>query len=110
VIPFRITPYTNLAVPLKLMDYLGFGKPIVATACEETARILEPAGAGLVVPDRPEALAAAIVSVLRDESLAAELSRHARALAEQPEMGWDARAETVLGTILPRPRGSARPA
>jgi len=103
VIPRPITPYTNLAVPLKLMDYLAFGKPIVATACDETARILEPAGAGLLVADRPDALATAVVAILRDDDLAAGLAIRARALADDPEMGWGARADTVLAALLPAP-------
>jgi glycosyltransferase involved in cell wall biosynthesis len=106
VIPFRITPYTDLAVPLKLMDYLAFGKPIVATACAETAAIVGPAHAALVVPDDPPALAAAITRVIRDHALAGRLATNARALAEAPASTWGARADTVLETLLgPRPVG-----
>jgi glycosyltransferase involved in cell wall biosynthesis len=101
VIPFRITPYTNLAVPLKLFDYLSLGKPIVATATTEVVRILGPTDAGLLVADDPAALAAAIARVLVDGDLAAGLAARARALADDPAMSWAARAETVLATLLP---------
>jgi glycosyltransferase involved in cell wall biosynthesis len=101
VIPFRIGPYTNLAVPLKLFDYLGYGKPIVATECTETARILAPTEAGILVTDTSAALADAIVRVLTDDDLANRLAHRARALAQAPGMSWDARAQTVLTSLLP---------
>jgi glycosyltransferase involved in cell wall biosynthesis len=101
VIPRPVTAYTNLAVPLKLFDYLGFGKPIVATATTEVARILAPTDAGILVPEEPGALADAIVRVLADDDLAAGLAARARVLADDPRMSWAARAETVLEALLP---------
>jgi len=101
VIPRLITDYTNLAVPLKLFDYLGFGVPIVATRTTEVARILGPTDAGILVADEPAALAEAISRVLVDDDLAAGLAARARALSEDPAMGWAARADTVLATLLP---------
>jgi glycosyltransferase involved in cell wall biosynthesis len=101
VIPRPITPYTDLAVPLKLFDYLAVGLPIVATQCEETRRLLEPGGAGVLVGDAPDALAEALVAVLTDDDLASGLAARARALAERPDMSWDARAGTILETLLP---------
>ncbi|HYN68593.1 MAG TPA: glycosyltransferase family 4 protein [Candidatus Eisenbacteria bacterium] len=99
VIPRPITPYTNLAVPLKLFDFLAFGKPVVATACSETERILGPTDAGLLVRDAPAPLADAIVRVLTDDALALRLASGARRLAEDPTMSWSARADTVVAGL-----------
>ena len=105
VIPRPITAYADLAVPIKLMDYLSYGKPIVATAARETRSILEPAGAGLLAADSPTALAEAIVRVLLDADLAADLAAAARRLAVAPGSTWQARAATIVATLLPdRPR------
>ena len=46
VLPLPINDYTNLAVAVRLLEYLGFGKPIVATDTTETRAILAAAGAG----------------------------------------------------------------
>ncbi|MEZ0240909.1 MAG: glycosyltransferase [Chloroflexota bacterium] len=100
VIPRRITPYTDLAVPLKLMDFLGFGKPIVATDCAETAALVGPGDAAILVRDDPRELAAAIVRVIADDALATRLAANARALAEAPATTWGARADTVLETLF----------
>jgi len=100
VIPRPITAYTNLAVPLKLWDYLSMGKPVVATNATETAGIVAASGGGIVTPGTPEGLAAGLLEVLSDESLAAAMAARARAFACSPDATWDARAATVLGAML----------
>jgi len=100
-IPRRINPYTDLAVPVKLMDYLSYGKPIVATECKATAAILEPAGAAVLVRDVPDDLANGILDVLTRPEKARALAERARALAIDPAQTWQARARTIISTLLP---------
>jgi glycosyltransferase involved in cell wall biosynthesis len=99
VIPRPITEYTNMVVPVKLWDYLSFGKPIVATGTRETEAVLRATGAAIVTGDSPEALAEGMLVLLQDKARAEELARHARAFAESPVATWDARASTVLATL-----------
>lgn len=99
VIPRPITEYTDFVVPIKLWDYLSYGKPIVATAARETASILERSGAGLTTPATPEDLAAGIVRMLVDDALAARSAAAARAFALSADNTWDARARTVLASL-----------
>jgi glycosyltransferase involved in cell wall biosynthesis len=96
VIPRPVNRYTDLARPIKLADYLSFGKPIVATATAETAAYLVPAGAALLVADDPPAIAAGLLAVLRDQSVADRLARAARDLAIAPGSSWDDRAARIL--------------
>jgi glycosyltransferase involved in cell wall biosynthesis len=100
VIPLPVNPYTNMAVPVKLMDYLSLGKPIVATCSDETRRLLEPTEVGVVVDDVPRALAAGLLRVLTEPGLAEILAARARALAVVPDLTWDARARTVTQALL----------
>jgi glycosyltransferase involved in cell wall biosynthesis len=95
-IPLPINRYTNLAWPLKLSDYLAFGKPIVATATTETAAALEGSGAGIVVGDRPAEMADGLLRVLRDRELASRLAAASRALALAPDRTWDHRAGVIV--------------
>jgi len=99
VIPRPITEYTNFVIPIKLWDYLSYGKPVVATAATETARILESSGAGLVTPDSAAGIAEGLVKLLLDESLARRLAANARVFACAPGSTWDARAATVLESL-----------
>ena len=99
VIPRPITEYTNFVIPIKLWDYLSYGKPVVATAATETARVLEESGAGLATPDTAEGIAAGLLKPLLDENLARRLAANARAFACAPGSTWDARAATVIETL-----------
>jgi glycosyltransferase involved in cell wall biosynthesis len=96
VIPRPINRYTDLARPIKLADYLSLGKPVVATAAAETVAYLQPAEAALLVGDDPAAIAAGLVTVLRDRELAGALGRAARRLATAPGSTWDDRAALVV--------------
>ncbi len=100
VIPRPITGYTNLAMPLKLWDYLSMGKPVVATEATETARIIATSGGGIVTPDTPAGLAAGLLSLLQDQELATQMAGRARAFACSPGSTWDARAATILEAML----------
>jgi glycosyltransferase involved in cell wall biosynthesis len=50
-------------VPIKVMEYLGYGRPLIVTDVEETTRIVREARAGVVVPDTAEGLAEGISAV-----------------------------------------------
>ena len=99
VLPLPINRYSNLAVAVRLMDFLGFGKPIVATDTIETRAILEASGAGIETTDTPEGLAGGILALLDDEERARLCSTNARAYSCSPTSTWDARASTVLQTL-----------
>lgn len=109
VIPRPITPYTDLAMPVKLMDYLGFGKPVVATAAVETAAFLGRWDCGVVVGDRPDELAEGIRRVLQEPGLAERLAVRARAVAGDPALTWDGRAEQLLASLVGEEETWSRP-
>ncbi|HEX7611478.1 MAG TPA: glycosyltransferase [Candidatus Limnocylindrales bacterium] len=96
VLPLPINRYTNLAVAVRLLDLLGFGKPIVATDTSPTRAIIEASGAGTVTPDTAAGLAHGILAILEDANLAGRLAENARRYACSSESTWDARASTVL--------------
>ncbi len=100
VIPRPITEYTDLAVPVKLWDYMSLGKPIVATATTETRAILTASGAGLVTGDSSSEIAGGLVTLLEDSDLARALGLRGRSFAVLNSSTWDARAQTVLSALL----------
>ena len=101
VIPRPINRYSDLARPVKLVDYLSFGKPVIATATAETTALLAPTGAGLLVDAEPAAIAAGLLRVLRDDELAAGLASAARALATAPGSTWQDRAALIVARLVP---------
>lgn len=100
VIPRPANAYTDLAMPVKLREYLALGKPVVATAARETAKVIEASGAGLAVADSPGAIAAGLLRLIEEPGLAESMGRHARSFALGPGETWDARAATVVSTLV----------
>jgi glycosyltransferase involved in cell wall biosynthesis len=95
ITPRRRTPYNDLAVPIKVMEYLGYGRPLIVTDTTETAAIVEAAGCGVIVADTPQGLAAGIATVAGASP--EQLARWGQA-ARQAAIAnsWDARAARVL--------------
>lgn len=70
--------------PNKLFDSLAAGKPIVINTGGWLRETVERSGCGrFVAPDRPEALADALVELSRNPELCDEMGRNARSLAER---------------------------
>lgn len=64
LVSLKDTPIFALTVPAKLQSYMACGKPVIASLAGEAARVVEEAGAGLVVPPTsPEKLALAILEM-----------------------------------------------
>ena len=99
VTPRRRSPYNDLGVPIKVMEYLSYGRPLLVTDCTETAHIVEASGAGLVVPDTVEGLVNGIERLFTlppaELDTFGQAARHAAQAAS-----WDARARTVLDVLL----------
>ncbi len=93
--PRHCSPYNELAVPIKVMEYLSYGRPLLVTDCLEQTKIVRGAGAGVVVADTTEGLAGGI----RELATAApeRLDRYAEAaLRAAVEHSWHARAQRVV--------------
>lgn len=67
------------AMPLALLEGMAAGKPIVATRVGAVQEMIEATGAGIAVPvGDPDAVAAALLRIARDQHLADELGSAAR--------------------------------
>ena len=62
-IPRRRSEYNDFSVPVKLVDYLSSGLPIVATACSAQKRLIEADGYGVICDDNPSSMAEAIAKM-----------------------------------------------
>lgn len=71
-----VLPSEAEAMPNALLEAMASGLPVIATGVGGSLEVIEDGINGLLVPPRnPEALAAAILRVLRDPSFAARLAR-----------------------------------
>lgn len=84
-----VLPYREIDQSGVLYTALAFGKPLVLTSVGGFTEVAETHGAGrLVPPGDPDALAAALDDLLRDEGERSRLADAARAAAAGP-YSWD---------------------
>ena len=96
--PRRCSPYNEIAVPIKVMEYLSYGRPLIVTDCLEQAAIVRDADAGLVVDDSVDGLADGIRAVL--EAPASQLERWSdNAVAAARANAWSERARRIVAII-----------
>ena len=92
------TPYNDLAVPIKVMEYLSYGRPLLVTDATEQARIVRDADAGLVTNDTVEDFAEGIRRLLIAGP--AQLDRWSANAAEAARRAsWDARAARIVALL-----------
>jgi glycosyltransferase involved in cell wall biosynthesis len=94
VVPVRKGAYNDLAMPVKLFEYLSYGLPIVTTNCTEMADFVRRNRTGIVVQDNPLSLAEGVLRIVRDQDLYRELKSNAKRTLENGNL-WTDRAEQV---------------
>jgi glycosyltransferase involved in cell wall biosynthesis len=97
--PRRRSPYNDIAVPIKVMEYLAYGRPLLVTDCLEQAAIVRNADAGIVVDDE----VGAIADGLRRLATAApeELDRwSANASAAARAASWEDRGRQIMSLLM----------
>lgn len=95
VVPRPRNDYNDLALPIKLFDYLSYGRPLLVTDCTEAAAVVRDAAAGIVSADAPDALAAAIRELVgASPEQRAVWGRNAAEAARRN--AWSLRAERIL--------------
>ncbi|KYD34931.1 hypothetical protein B4114_2695 [Geobacillus stearothermophilus] len=95
-IPRRRSEYNDFSVPVKLVDYLSSGLPIVATACSAQKRLIEADGYGVICDDNPSSMAEAIAKM-------ADMLEECRLRIARTFMAkhsWEARVEKVKETLV----------
>lgn len=85
--------YRDFAAPMKLYEYLGRGKPVIATAGTLAAEFVEAEGTGWAVPYDAAALTALLDRLAEHPEEVAEKAERARRVRE--EHTWEARARQV---------------
>ncbi len=102
VVPHPANDYLDSAVPIKLLDSMAAGRPVVVTPRRETRLIVERADAGRVAAgDGADDLAAAILPLLEDAELAARLGANGRLAAER-DFDWRVLGQRVADAVLER--------
>jgi len=99
VIPHPDHIYYHTTLPVKLFDFLACGRPVIATNCRETAKILRSYACGLVADFTAKDLAAKLIQLLLNRKLASHMGANGRKAVEEV-YNWDNMAKKMIGVIL----------
>ncbi len=108
---FRPTPLRVHAAPLKLLEYLAAGLPVLAVPGSEVGDMVQGAGAGLLVAADPAAVREALLAMQADAAGHAAMSAEAMKLAAAHD--WRdimVREAALLAGLRRTGSGTARPA
>ena len=94
VIPLLKDIYNDLAMPVKLFEYLSYGLPTVTTNCTEMANFVSRNQVGLIAEHNALSLADRILQLVEDKALYDQLRRNARQTLENGNL-WTDRARFV---------------
>jgi colanic acid biosynthesis glycosyl transferase WcaI len=78
VAPLKKLENLEYAAPTKAYEYMACGIPFVGCGSGEIAHLAEKSGAGIIAENTPEAIAAALISLLEDPERREEMGRRGR--------------------------------
>jgi len=91
VLPFPDNEWWSVSSPIKLMEYLALGIPVVASDIPANRQVLEMTGSGILCrPDDPIDLASCLRRIYEGGAPAAPISRL------EETISWDRQAECLL--------------
>ena len=91
------TDYWRLAVPVKLFEYIGAGKPILATKNTLTGRKVEEESLGWAIDNTSDALVELLTRLQNDPGEVERMRQ--KVLARREEHSWENRARQVAATL-----------
>lgn len=89
--------YRDFAVPFKLFEYLGRGKPVIASSGTMAGDIVERSGAGWTIPYSTESLEQLLGQLMTDLDLIPKASSNAQKVGV--ENSWENRAREVAAIL-----------
>ena len=101
-IPRPKNRYNDVALPIKLFEYLSYGRPLLVTECTEQAAVVGDADAGIVTRDDPKAIADGLVRLATappERVKAWSLNAAAAARAAS----WEHRARKIVDLLVGAP-------
>ncbi|MCF7859080.1 MAG: glycosyltransferase [Candidatus Cloacimonetes bacterium] len=98
LIPHEKIEYLDLAFPLKIMDYLSYGLPVISTNTLEVENFLRIHNVGVAVEHDVESYVKAIEFFIENKDYFIELSKNALELIKTTE-NWDNRVERITNVL-----------
>lgn len=91
--------YSNLAVPIKLFEYMSYEKPIVSTNCLEIEKIINKYYIGKIAEAEKYSLSEAILDMAKDTSEYEKYKENIKYKVLKNEL-WENRVKVVVETLI----------
>lgn len=101
VVPLGPGAYADLALPVKLFDYLALGRPILASNHLSIREFVQHHQVGLISESQHEDFKQALEHLFTNPQEAKNWAQNAYETIHQ-EHSWEHRAQTILQTLLPQ--------
>ena len=94
---FERGAYRDLAMPVKLFEYIGYGKPVIATVDTAAGRYVQENDIGWAVDFDAEAFRKMLMRLAENRDEIREKTENTVAII--PDNTWEARAQTVADDL-----------
>lgn len=94
---FERSEYRALAMPVKLFEYIGYGKPVIATANTAAGRFVQDNDIGWVAEYNAEEFRKLLIMLTNSRGSILEKTNNTLAII--PNNTWEARAQTVIDSL-----------
>lgn len=94
IFPRKEDEYLDIAVPVKLFEYISYGKPVISTKRKEVKKFVDKEKFGILCDDGCDGICEAILSFYKDEELRRRLFLNTK-IASKNNL-WIRRAEKVI--------------
>lgn len=99
IIPIIPGKYSNLAVPIKLFEYISYEKPIVSTNCLEIEKIITKYNIGKIANADKNSLSEAIISMASNTEKYCKYKENIKSKVLKNEL-WEDRVRLVIKTLI----------
>lgn len=89
--------YRRFAVPIKLYEYLGYGKPIIASEGTLAGEVVREKGIGFTIPYKQENLVALLEDLAANPQKLADVTERVQKVREGET--WEARAKSAAAVL-----------
>jgi glycosyltransferase involved in cell wall biosynthesis len=103
LIDIAVQPAANeYCCPMKILEYMALGKPIVAPSQENIQELLTEKEAVFFTPQDADSFAAALAALTHNRKRMQEMGRNARAAIHNRGFLWTVNAQRVVDRVAPR--------
>lgn len=98
LLPRRRHFYMDMAIPVKVLEYMSNGLPVISTDCPAIARFIRKNKSGIVCREGPKSIEKAIIKYYTNKQIYLELIENVKEAALKNT--WEKRVEQIIDDLI----------